>query len=810
MTNMLENAQVSRRTFMKGSALAGLGAAAMGTGAVSLFGCSPSADGAKGGDAAATQAVEETTTWGHCAINCPGRCSLKFHVQDDEVAWVETYTSKDAGFDEVQPRACLRGRTYRRWLANPDRINYPMKRVGKRGEGKFEQISWDEAVDTIASELKRIIDEYGNESVYIPYATGVSSTTARSLPRFMNCIGGCLGSYGDYSAMQMEMIVPHTYGASGFSGSTLNAAEDAALILAFGTSPTETRQGGAVSHYDWVHLRETTKGKMIYIDPRMNDSVMGRSAEWQPINPGTDAALCSAIAHELIANDLVDKEFLDTYCVGYDEDTMPESAKGQNKSYKDYIMGTGYDMVEKTPEWAAPITQISADKIRELAADIAAAEAPFIVQGWGPQRHTNGEDATRAICMLPILIGKIGLPGTNTGQREAEPPTYLVGSLPFENPVKTAIPVYQWVNAVDHGKDMTATNAGVIGADKLQSDFKFIWNYAGNCLTNQHGDINYTHEILADESKCEFILVWDTVMTDSAKYADILLPDAMRSEQLNMQTQGYSEYYTAVVVGGPAQDAPGECRTSYDVCADIADKFGMKDAFTEGKTQEDWIKELYEAGAKADGNMPSWDEIKEQGVYKRALEPCIGLEAFRTDPVKNPLGTPSGKIEIYSEQLAEIASTWELEEGDEINPIPVFTPGFQGYGTTTEEYPLYCAGFHHKSRTHSSFGFIPELEQVARQQLWINPADAEPRGIASGDTVAVKSPAGEIRIEAKVTPRIIPGTIGIPQGAWHKANMSGDRVDEGACVNTLTTYRPTPYAKGNGPAHSIIAQVTKA
>ena len=809
MTNMLENAQVSRRTFMKGSALAGLGAAAMGTGAVSLFGCSPSADGAKGNDAA-TQAVEETTTWGHCAINCPGRCSLKFHVQDDEVAWVETYTSKDAGFDEVQPRACLRGRTYRRWLANPDRINYPMKRVGKRGEGKFEQISWDEAVDTIASELKRIIDEYGNESVYIPYATGVSSTTARSLPRFMNCLGGFLGSYGDYSAMQMEMIVPHTYGASGFSGSTLNAAEDAALILAFGTSPTETRQGGAVSNYDWVHLRETTKGKMIYIDPRMNDSVMGRSAEWQPINPGTDAALCSAIAHELIANDQVDKEFLDAYCVGFDEDTMPESAKGQNKSYKDYIMGTGYDMVEKTAEWAAPITGIPAERIKQLAADIAAAEAPFICQGWGPQRHTNGEDTSRAICMLPVLIGKIGLPGTNTGQREAETPTDLVGSLPFENPIKTAIPVYQWINAVDHGKEMTATNAGIVGADKLNNDIKFLWNYAGNCITNQHGDINYTHDVLADESKLEFILVWDTVMTDSAKYADILLPDAMRSEQLNMQTQGYSEYYTAVVVGGPAQEAPGECRSSYDVCADIADKFGKKDAFTEGKTQEDWIKELYEAGAKADGNMPTWDEIKAQGVYKRPLEPAIGLVDFRTDPVKNPLSTPSGKIEIYSEQLAEIAATWELEEGDVINPIPVFTPGFQGYGSVTDEYPLYCTGFHHKSRTHSSFGFIPELEQVARQQLWINPADAESRGIASGDTVAVKSPAGEIRIEALVTSRIIPGTIGIPQGAWHKADMNGDRVDEGACVNTLTTYRPTPLAKGNGPAHSIIAQITKA
>ncbi|MEG2934835.1 MAG: molybdopterin dinucleotide binding domain-containing protein, partial [Gordonibacter sp.] len=99
---------------------------------------------------------------------------------------------------------------------------------------------------------------------------------------------------------------------------------------------------------------------------------------------------------------------------------------------------------------------------------------------------------------------------------------------------------------------------------------------------------------------------------------------------------------------------------------------------------------------------------------------------------------------------AEIANTWGLEEGDTINPIPVFTPGFQGYGTVSEEYPLYCAGFHHKSRTHSSFGFIPELEQVARQQLWINPLDAETRNIVQGDTVSVKSPAGEIRIEAKV------------------------------------------------------------
>ena len=412
--------------------------------------------------------------------------------------------------------------------------------------------------------------------------------------------------------------------------------------------------------------------------------------------------------------------------------------------------------------------------------------------------------------MLPLLLGKWGLPGTNNGERESMALTSLVPGLPAgENPVTLSIPAYQWVNAVDHGHTMTATNSGLVGGDELGTDIKFIWNYAGNCLTNQHGDINMTHEILVDESKCEFILVWDTVMTDSAKYADILLPDAMRSEQMNLQTQGYTEWYSGVVLGTPAQEAPGECRSSYDVMADIADKFGVRDAFTEGRTHDEWVKFLYEQGAEEDGSMPTWEEMLEQGVYKRPVEPYIAFEAFRNDPSANPLGTPSGKIEIFSEALDEMSRTWDLEEGEVIYPIPVFQAGFHGYGSVTEEFPLYCCGFHHKSRTHSSFGFIPELEAVARQQLWVNPADAESRSIEDGDLIAVTSPVGEIRIEAKVTPCVIPGTVMIPQGAWHKANMNGDKVDEGGCVNTLTQYKPTPMAKGNG-THSMIVQIAKA
>ena len=827
--------EFTRRNFVKGS-FAGAVAAAGVLGSASMYGCSSGCSSTAATDASEA-AGEETIAWSQCNVNCGGNCIFQWHSIDGKVAYMETDNIGDA---EFQSRACLRGRSMRRWLNSPERILYPMKRTGKRGSGEFEQISWDEAIQTIADKLKYTIDAYGNDAIHVIYATGMYSTTGNPSARLLNSIGGFLARHYDYSTNQLSAAMPYMFGtqfspydnvhASSFSEAEANSD----LVVLWGNSPAETRMGGANACWDFARVREAVVGrggKIVNIDYRLNETSSGHPDEWLPICNGTDAALASALAHEFIKDGAVDEDFLHAYCVGYDEETMPESAQGQNRSYKDYIMGTGYDMVEKTPEWAAPITQIPADTIRALAADLEAAEAPFVAQGWGPQRHSNGEDTTRAICMVPILLGKIGLPGTNTGQREAEPPVYLVKGFPAAdvdasgapieggvapNAVKWTIPCYEWLNAVDHGHEMSTVNAGVkdpTGAlpdGMLKNDVHFIWNYAGNCITNQHGGINAVHETLTDESKDLFILTWDTVMTDSAKYADILLPDAMRSEQLNMQTQGYSEYYTGVVVGGPAQQAPGECRSSYDVMTDIADKMGTKDVFTKGgMTHDDWVKSLYEAGREAHPEMPTWDEIREQGVYKVKCDPSIGLKAFRDDPSANPLGTPSGKIEIYSEQLADLNETWELKEGESINPIPIFYPGYEGYGSVTDEYPLYCTGFHHKSRTHSSFGFIRELEQVARQQLWINPADAKARGIAHGDLVQVKSPSGVIRIEAKVTSRIIPGTIAVPQGSWHKANMEGDKVDEGGCVNTLTAYRPTPLAHGNGQSDSIIAEVTK-
>lgn len=806
---MQDMPSMNRRTFVKSTgalgALAAVGGAAA-TGA-NLFGATEPA----------LAESEEKITWGHCAINCPGRCSLKFHVKDDEVVWVDTCTSKDAGFDDPQPRACLRGRTYRRWMNHPDRINYPMKRVGKRGEGKFERISWDEAIDLAATKLKEVIEKYGNEAVYLPYATGVSATTARPFNRLLNMLGGSLNRYGDYSTAQITAITPYMYGFKNNGGSSFKNAEDAKLILMFGTSPTETRQGGLTTHYDWVQLREKTGAKIYVIDPRMNDSVMGHSDQWLPINPGTDAALVAGIAHYLIQHDMCDMDFLHTYCVGFDEQTMPEAYQGKNMSYFDYVMGTGYDKVEKTPAWAAKITGIPEKKIEELAQEIGTTKPLFVCQGWGPQRRSNGEWTAWSIMALPCLVGQVGLAGTNNGCREARNSPTLQSLPAGTNPVKASISCFVWTDAIKHGPDMTAKNWGVKYVDKLNTGIKYMINYAGNCLTNQHGDINYAHDILADESLCEFILGIDIVMTDSMKYSDVILPDMFRFEQNSQIATGSNWGY--VITGTPATSVKYERKTCYEMCELIADKLGIKDKFTEGKTELEWMKELYEKSREKDGELPTWDEAVKMGVYTREYAPTVSMKKFRDDPAANALTTPSGKIEIFSEKLLKDTEGWELTDGDTLAclntlpPIPAYVPEWDGVETTTDEYPLTLGGFHYRGRLHSSWGGIEELKEVNPQEAWINPADAEPRGIKQGDTIHVKNGFGTIELLAKVTPRVIPGMVAISQGAWHDADMSSSdhkaRLDKGGCINTLTTHRPSPLAKGN-PQHSNVCEVVKA
>ncbi|MFN1131217.1 selenate/tellurate reductase subunit YnfE [Lelliottia nimipressuralis] len=811
MSDIEHHGGISRRTLVKSTAI---GSLALAAGGISL------PFGLKSAAAAVQQAVQpaaDKVVWGACSVNCGSRCALRLHVRDDEVYWVETDNTGEDIYGNHQVRACLRGRSIRRRINHPDRLNYPMKRVGKRGEGKFERISWDEALDTITRSLKGVVEKYGNEAVYINYSSGIvggnitrSSPYASLVARLMNCYGGFLSHYGTYSTAQIACAMPYTYGSN--DGNSTSDIENTKLVVMFGNNPAETRMSGGGITYYLEQARERSNARMIVIDPRYTDTAAGREDEWIPIRPGTDAALVAGIAWVLIDENLVDQSFLDTYCVGYDEKTLPADAPA-NGHYKAYILGQGEDGTAKTPQWASRITGIPADRIIKLAREIGSTKPAYICQGWGPQRQANGELTSRAIAMLPILTGNVGINGGNSGARESTY-TITIERMPLpDNPVKTQISCFSWTDAIVRGPEMTATRDGVRGKDKLDVPIKFIWNYAGNTITNQHSDINKTHDILQDESLCETIVVIDNFMTSSAKYADILLPDLMTVEQEDIIPNDYAGNMGYLIFLQPVTAPKFERKPIYWIMSEVAKRLGpdVYQQFTEGRTQEEWLKLLYAKMLEKDPQLPSYDALKEMGIYKRK-DPnghFVAYKQFRDDPQANPLKTPSGKIEIYSSQLAKIASSWELEKDETISPLPVYASTFDGWDAPERsKFPLQLFGFHFKARTHSSYGNIDILQAACRQEVWLNPVDAAQRGIKNGDLVRVFNARGEVRIPVKVTPRIMPGVSAMGQGAWHDANMSGDRVDHGSCINTLTTHRPSPLAKGN-PQHTNLVQIEK-
>lgn len=784
---------------------------------------------------AAAAADIESVTWSVCSINCGSRCLLRCASKNGRVIRIETDNTGDAQAGVAdgqfpQVRACHRGRSIRQRLYSPERLKFPMKRVGKRGEGKFERISWDQALDEISARLKDTIKKHTNESILLMHGSGNYSlfNNRNCTFRFFNLIGGNVGWYSDYSAACIQNIWPYMFGGFNYGavrssnpgvGSYMSQIKNAKLYVTFGNNLAVTRASGGGQTWELGEALRLGKARMVVIDPIRTDTLAGRDAEWVPIRPGTDAALAAGMAYVMIRENLVDQAFLDKYCVGYDEKTLPKSAP-KGSDYKSYILGEGADKTPKTPEWASRITNVPVETIERLAREIATTKPCFISQGWGPQRRMNGETQSTSIAMLALLTGQVGLPGTNTGAREGDSYGIDTGLPIGKNPVKVSFPIFLWPKAITDAKSMTAKNSAVRGADHLSHNIKFIWNTQGNTLINQHGGINALRKILEDESLVETIVVVDNQMTPSAKFADYLLPDTMNQEIDDLEADAYAVGdYNYIVACPKAAKIEWDQRQNWEIMREMAKRFGVEDAYTEGRTYKEWLRWGYEETLKkaqklADAKkFPKFDEFWKQGVvkYRMGDDSGIVLKDFREDPVKHPLPTPSGKIEIYSERLAEIARTWELpkEKGQEIHPIPQFiaTKEMRGQGDPTEEkFPLELYGYHGAGRTHSTYHNVPWLRAAHPDQLMINPVDAEPRGIKTGDRVRVFNARGEIEIPAFVTNRIIPHLVALPQGAWYSPDEKG--VDKGACVNTLTMLDATPLAKGN-PSHTNLVEVQK-
>jgi len=767
------------------------------------------------------------------AHNCGGRCLLIATVRDGRIVRLDTDDRTDS-VAAPQLRACVRGRSYLRRQYHPGRLTKPLKRVGRRGQGEFREISWDEALDEVAYQMERIKREYGNSALFVPYGTGSynqlnGSHVAR---RLMNLFGGCLGIYNSYSWAATNLATPTVYGTL-VTGNQRQDWLNAKYIIMWGWNPAEMRDGTNSDYF--IKLARQNGARVICIDPRHSLSASSLADEWIPIRPGTDTAMMSAMVYVMLTENLYDAEFVRTHCVGFDSTQMPVEGA---ESYSDYILGA-HDGIPKTPQWAESITAVPAETIARIAREYATIKPSVLYQGYGMQRRAYGEQVVRAGCVLAAITGNIGVPGgwaSGLGLQAPDGGGLWTVFPTGENPVKTTIPVFLWTEAVLRGKNMTSAD-GIRGAEKLDNNIKFIYAIATNCLVNQHADVNRTAEILRDESKVEFIVVQDNFLTPTGRFADIILPACTQFETWGVE-DGW-KYSDEVFLQPKLVEPLGESKSDYQICSEIAERLGIGETFTEGRDEKEWTKFCLDEFRRIRfSELPTFEEFIEQnlGVWTRPVEkPAIAFEDFRRDPEKYPLKTPSGKIEIFSKQL------YDLNNSEEIPPIPKYIQEWESpfscyceevssstkQSPTSEEiaspsalttlhsngssvrseYPIQAIGHHTLHRVHSTHDNNDWLEEAFPQRVFINPIDAAERNIRDGDQIKVYNGRGALILPCRITPRILPGVIDIPQGAWYEPDENG--VDRGGCVNVLTSHHWTPFAYGTAQ-HTIMVQVEKA
>lgn len=730
-----------------------------------------------------------------CANNCGGRCVIRAHVRDGKLVRITSDPSPDEP-NAPALRACLRGRSYRQMVYNPDRVKYPIKRVGKRGEGKFERISWDEATTMVAEQIKRISQQYGPLALYPNYAWGLSGFNCGNtwVQRLLGLYSGDWLNYArDYSAAQTEYATPLTLGTYA-SGDFRENWVHSRLIILDGFNPAENVFGTNTMYF--LRKAKEAGARIVLIDPRYTDTAVAIADEWIPIRPNTDSALFVAMAYVIISENLYDQAFVDKIALGFDEGHMPPGIPPGN-SFKAYVMGEGEDKTPKTPEWAEKITGIPARTVKALAREYATVKPAALVQGFGPQRHSAGEQTVRTAITLTAITGNLGLKGGGGAGLGGEPAGVATGSIPVKGG-SVRIPVFLWTDAVTRGKTMTADKDGIEGADRLPGNIKLIFNMAGNALVNQHADINKTVKILQDESLLEFIVTSDIVMTPTARFSDLVLPAASVYERCDMITPWmYGEYLIWI---NKAIDPLFEARQEYDWVSEVAAKLGLKDQFTEGKTAEQWLEQCLDVTVKTYPEFPGIEAFKKTGVFKPKRTDFTPPLAAMVEQGKFP--TPSGKVEIFSQKL------WDRNQHEEVPAIPKWVPGFEGpTDPLRSKYPLQLQGWHYKRRAHSIHDNNPWMEEAARQEMWMNPGDASARGIMNGDKVKVFNDRGATILPVKVTVRIRPGVVAIPQGAWYTPGPDG--VDRRGALNMLTNQRPTAMAWANAQ-HTNLVEVSKA
>ncbi len=683
-----------------------------------------------------------------------------------------------------------------------------------RGREPFVAVGWDEALDLAAAALTRVKQEHGNTAIYggsYGWASaGRFHHTQSQLHRFLKQFGGYTDSDRTYSAAAAEVLLPHILGSdlyTLFLNTTpwVDVRDHGEIVLCFsGVSPKNLQvvMGGPGAHTAPDQLRECAQAgvRFINISPLRGDLPDYVNAEWIPIRPTTDTALILALCHTLVDEDLHDRAFLARYTVGFER-------------YRAYLMGDT-DGCPKSAEWAEKITTVPAAQTRALARQLAGKRV-FIPMGWSLQRAEHGEQPYWAVTVLVAMLGQYGLRGAGVGHGVGSLHTIgFIGRrlIPFrwaslpqgDNPVDSVIPVARVTDMLEKPGEPFDYD----GRRLHYPDIQLIY-WAGGNPFHHHQDLN---RLRAAWTKPACVIVNEQVWTATARHADIVFPVTTSLERNDLAVNTFDHYVSPMPRAVPPY---AESRNDYDVFAELARRLGFFERFTEGRDEMAWVRHLFEESRTCAGEhgvkLPEFEAFwagQHFSIAAEVAEAELLFEAFRRAPEQHPLGTPSGKIEIYSETIASFGY-------DDCPGHPVWLDRTEWLGgVRAARYPLHLISNQPAPRLHSQldFGALSLATKIAgREPATMHPLDAAARGILAGQIVRLYNDRGACLAGVHLSENIRQGVIQLSVGAWYDP-VDGDE-SPGLCVhgnpNVLTPDVGTSKL-GQGPsAQSCLVEVER-
>lgn len=716
-----------------------------------------------------------------------------------------------------------------------DRIKYPMVRKSYlenpnnskpelRGKDEWVRVSYEEAIKLISTELRKTKNERGAEGIFAgSYGWKSSGNMHNSrvlLHRFMNSIGGFTGSLGDYSTGAAQVIMPHVLGTIEVYEQQTSwpvVLENSKVIVIWGANLMRTLKIAWTStdEQGFKYLQELKKSnkKIICIDPEKNETCTYLNAKWIPIIPGTDVAFMIGMAYQLLQTNNYDKKFLDEYTEGFDK-------------FRDYILGKEDNIVKDT-KWASKISGIDEQTIKELAL-LMYENRTMIMAGWGIQRAQYGEQTHWMIVTLASMLGQIGLPGGGFGfsyhYSNGGAPTTKGGKIGgitstvnstqntggsswLEKTAKFSFPVARIADALLNPGKVIDHN----GSKITYPDIDFVYWVGGNPLVH-HQD---TNTLVKAFRKPKTIVVNEIFWTPTARMADIVMPVTTSYERDDITMTGdYSNLN--IVPMKQAVEKQNEAKDDYEIFCDLAKEFGVFEEYSQNKTPLEWIKGFYNQAytqmEKAGTKIPNFEDFWRENrpitfEVPQENSEFVRYSDFREDPILEPLGTPSGKIEIYSKKI-------ESMNYDDCKAHPSWFEPDEWLGMKNKDAEFALITSHPNHRLHSQLNNTSLRDKYAvsnREPIFINTKDAKAKGIKNGDIVRVYNKRGEILAGAVITDDIRRGVVRVDEGAWYDPLERGKigTICLNGNVNVLTKDIPTSKLANGNSSNTALVNIEK-